>query len=366
MDQECALCYEDLSQEHPPVLLDNCCHVFGQQCLDKWTASDNLHRDKCPTCRAVLFNDREPRGNDRQGHQTIPAQLQPVNAVNDFRNIPEDPGDAPNDPFLVLIQPAMRAPRDLNQQTRALYREFLSDLDDVSSFYRKLWRRVVRTLTRQYIASDYRITQELDTAARIMLIELLENIDYEAMYEDDMYELLIQSLDGDDDATFLCRRLMQLVMVMVMLSPLMTMDINVVIGCFELLPDLHSDLGFDVVNTAVADPNAANACLLKFITMLLVDNNIGYVGNNVGAQWYVSGEPSNQFYIKALAVKEKLAVKSRAQTKAFKRMMVVDAEIVELWQQAGSEERRAGQGICARLRRLFQCNDRVRRPRRTL
>jgi hypothetical protein len=56
---ECALCMQTLNEEHPPVPLEHCCHVFGKKWLEEWLDSNNAQRNKFPTCRALLFGERE-------------------------------------------------------------------------------------------------------------------------------------------------------------------------------------------------------------------------------------------------------------------------------------------------------------------
>ncbi|KAF2034078.1 hypothetical protein EK21DRAFT_85872 [Setomelanomma holmii] len=350
VDNECALCYEDLGQEHPPVPLDNCQHVFGRQCLDAWMASDNAQRNKCPTCRAVLFNLGARHHNDN-------LPLGPLDGAFDDPDLDNNNLHQPVHPY-----------RNFDTEARNLYRWFIMDQENVSSFYRKLWRRAVRTLTPQYTASGHRITPELETAARIVLIELLNHIGYEPAHEDeDVYELLLRSLHDDREAILLCRRFMQLVMVMVMLSTFYPMSVEVVLGCFDLLPDLDGHLNFDLINTAIAHPSGPNAAILKIVTMLLVDHSIGYVANNLGAQWYVGIRASNLFYNKALVVKETMAGKSRDHKEAFKQMTATNAEIVRLWSEATVEEQpRARGNFCARLLGMFWRANPPREPRRTL
>lgn len=57
VDYECGLCYEKFTNEHSLVPLDNCRHVFGNQCLKAWMPSKNDQRDNCPECRALIFNE---------------------------------------------------------------------------------------------------------------------------------------------------------------------------------------------------------------------------------------------------------------------------------------------------------------------
>ncbi|KNG44487.1 hypothetical protein DDE82_000410 [Stemphylium lycopersici] len=74
---ECSICTEAFDSEHPPVITEGCRHIFGEQCLKQWVASENLTHDKCPICRHPLFGDstRMPPGFGQQRVQQ--AQLQP-------------------------------------------------------------------------------------------------------------------------------------------------------------------------------------------------------------------------------------------------------------------------------------------------
>ncbi|KAH7071621.1 hypothetical protein FB567DRAFT_538505 [Paraphoma chrysanthemicola] len=359
-DRECGMCYDEAQY---PVPLDNCRHTFCQQCLIKWMTSNNAQRHKCPVCRAILFNDGI---GPKQAPQVIP-RLQSSATPYDHHSRMMDRNGVHGGFFRNNAHPGDPTLRNIDQQTRTLYSDFIFDLENVASFYRKLWRRVVRTLAPQYVASNCLITEELNTAARIMFVELLDHVHYQAVFpEDDMRDIMMRSLNGDEDAMALSRRVMQLIMIMVMLCTIMPMDINVVLGCFDLLSDLRSTLDFDVINAAVADPSGANAPVLKVVTMLLVDHNVGYVGNNLGAQWYASIEPSDQYYTKALAVKGKLDRESRTRKETFKKMLAGNEEIAHLWQQARIDDPPARQGFCARLRGHFTRNDPIREPPRTL
>jgi hypothetical protein len=54
---ECIICHEEYSEAHQPVTLPECRHVFGLPCLRTWIRSPNRGHNRCPSCRALLFDD---------------------------------------------------------------------------------------------------------------------------------------------------------------------------------------------------------------------------------------------------------------------------------------------------------------------
>jgi hypothetical protein len=61
-DDECDICTEGFSDQHPPVPLDNCRHIFCKRCIESWMASENSNKDKCPECRTLIgaqFDDAQ-------------------------------------------------------------------------------------------------------------------------------------------------------------------------------------------------------------------------------------------------------------------------------------------------------------------
>ncbi|KAF1919655.1 hypothetical protein BDU57DRAFT_441275, partial [Ampelomyces quisqualis] len=54
---ECIICHDGYNEAHQPVTLPVCKHVFGLPCLRTWTLSSNRGHNRCPICRAVLFDD---------------------------------------------------------------------------------------------------------------------------------------------------------------------------------------------------------------------------------------------------------------------------------------------------------------------
>lgn len=59
------------------------------------------------------------------------------------------------------------------------------------------------------------------------------------------------------------RRLLQLVEVTVMLTPIIPMEMDIIFGCFELVSDLWDFIGFRVIESAIANLTIANAPILK-------------------------------------------------------------------------------------------------------
>ncbi|KAF1843177.1 uncharacterized protein K460DRAFT_418292 [Cucurbitaria berberidis CBS 394.84] len=57
---ECTICEEPFDLAHAPVIIRGCWHVLGLHCLRAWVRSDNRGHNRCPTCRAVLFDDGLP------------------------------------------------------------------------------------------------------------------------------------------------------------------------------------------------------------------------------------------------------------------------------------------------------------------
>ncbi|KAF1943317.1 hypothetical protein EJ02DRAFT_141833 [Clathrospora elynae] len=54
----CPICHEDYNEEHAPVLLRGCGHIFGKPCILEWFEEGG---NTCPLDRKVLFDTREER-----------------------------------------------------------------------------------------------------------------------------------------------------------------------------------------------------------------------------------------------------------------------------------------------------------------
>lgn len=63
-DVGCVICNDAFSASHVPAIMPTCRHVFGASCLRKWVLSPNRGHNRCPVCRAVLFDDRLPLAED--------------------------------------------------------------------------------------------------------------------------------------------------------------------------------------------------------------------------------------------------------------------------------------------------------------
>lgn len=59
-EAECCICEEESSNTHAPVITPACRHVFGSRFLRSWVLSDNRAHNRCPLCRAMLFDDALP------------------------------------------------------------------------------------------------------------------------------------------------------------------------------------------------------------------------------------------------------------------------------------------------------------------
>lgn len=55
-DSECPICYESIIKKECKKL--KCNHLFHKRCIDRWLGE--MHKDTCPTCRAVI-KTRRPR-----------------------------------------------------------------------------------------------------------------------------------------------------------------------------------------------------------------------------------------------------------------------------------------------------------------
>jgi hypothetical protein len=67
---ECSICEETFGSDHPPVMLDGCRHVFGQECLARWVTSDNAGSNRCPVCRNQLFGEDAAATQSQRNRQT--------------------------------------------------------------------------------------------------------------------------------------------------------------------------------------------------------------------------------------------------------------------------------------------------------
>lgn len=54
-----AICTDTYNAAHPPFQITLCAHIFGQPCLEKWTTSTSENANRCPFCRAKLWESRE-------------------------------------------------------------------------------------------------------------------------------------------------------------------------------------------------------------------------------------------------------------------------------------------------------------------
>jgi len=355
IDNECVICWDTFSENHPAIALDNCRHVVGKKCLEAWLRSNNDQRDKCPTCRVPLFGDEvsqaEPQGQPDQ----------PTNAF---------PATGAHGPTL----------QEIDIQTHEMHDDFLNALYHASFFNRHLWKRVSRELVPMYIAADNLITPEIDAQARTILIELLQGVVYyaDAVDRPDYKHLLKRSLEGNQMAILLTRRLMQCVMTMVMLVPLMPMEKEVVQGCYDQIPNLYHVLGFDMINSAVADPTPENASILRVLTMALVDSSVdAVITDALGEQWLVSAESSDEFFIAAQRVKDRMRWMDASERDDFRKMKVSNVTVAALWQGGDDEEAIERQrpdkpvvalikGICDGIRNVFRRDDGLREAPRVL
>ncbi|KAE8669187.1 HOPM interactor 7 isoform 1 [Hibiscus syriacus] len=62
----CAVCLSDLEEGDDVRELRNCCHVFHQDCIDRWVDHDHDHHDDhdhnhstCPLCRSPLVTSSQ-------------------------------------------------------------------------------------------------------------------------------------------------------------------------------------------------------------------------------------------------------------------------------------------------------------------
>lgn len=327
-DNECALCYEDFCKDRPPVPLDNCRHVFCQECLDKWVASNNDQRNNCPTCRTPLFN---------KPNQHLQAQ-NPRPGPTPILHVPNNHPGAAEAAFFTANELL-----EINETTHNLWSRFKHSLAKPSSFYRRLNRHVRRTLLPLYMQSNELLTPALDIAARTMLIELLPQLPHYdeevAIYRWHLQQSLQGHTVGARAAAYhrlVTRRLVQFAGVMVMLGAIGRINEIVAKKCFKILgSDLNGTLNFVDVNAAAYRPDMRNAPLLAVFTSLLANNSVAVVRNGMGAQWYIGGaQPSNIFAEQARKVKEDLADMSHEDREAYANTKVRDEEVLELWDDA--------------------------------
>jgi hypothetical protein len=328
-DYECALCMELFDEEHAAVTLDNCRHIFGKECLMRWINSKNARRNKCPTCRAVLFNG--PRAD----------RVQP-NAVASRHYTQGQPGPRP---------PAQQAPvytahglLRIHEYTQTVHRQFCSAVPNMTMFYTELWRDAACHLAPMYLASGKIITPELDIAARRMLVNSLnrESVAIAGRAPEHRYRIQ-QSLPGAhirnrEYYRLVTRKLVQVTMVIVMLSSLIPMEVNIVTGCFALLSnDPDATLGYDFINAAIAHPSAANVPLLKVLTYLLLDKTVEQVCKSLGQQWHITAGPAEMFLDQTMRVKDTLNSRTRLENYFLVRTFAgTDYEILKLWRRPRS------------------------------
>jgi len=52
VNEQCAICLEELEARHKVRELGNCCHAFHEGCINKWVENGQV---TCPLCRASLL-----------------------------------------------------------------------------------------------------------------------------------------------------------------------------------------------------------------------------------------------------------------------------------------------------------------------
>ncbi|KAF2878383.1 hypothetical protein BDV95DRAFT_478624 [Massariosphaeria phaeospora] len=69
----CSICYEKFDQDHGPVRLQGCGHIFGRKCILDWFNANRSNSNTCPLDRTVLFTSlsQQPRPDN-----TTEPQLQ--------------------------------------------------------------------------------------------------------------------------------------------------------------------------------------------------------------------------------------------------------------------------------------------------
>ncbi|KAF2252890.1 hypothetical protein BU26DRAFT_211120 [Trematosphaeria pertusa] len=55
----CSLCLEKYGNDHVPVELPDCGHVFGDHCIIQWFETESENNNKCPLCRNELFEQED-------------------------------------------------------------------------------------------------------------------------------------------------------------------------------------------------------------------------------------------------------------------------------------------------------------------
>ena len=81
--QHCDICHEPFDEEHVATRirgLNQCQHIFGSTCLQKWIDSNSPQANSCPKCREVLFIQPAAR-------TTFVAGMRASNAFNYLENI---------------------------------------------------------------------------------------------------------------------------------------------------------------------------------------------------------------------------------------------------------------------------------------
>lgn len=54
LDGNCAFCWDEYNEEHVPVKIQPCEHVYGRGCVDKMVEAGEK---KCPICQEAWFRD---------------------------------------------------------------------------------------------------------------------------------------------------------------------------------------------------------------------------------------------------------------------------------------------------------------------
>jgi len=174
-DEECCICLElyDSSHKAVTVLVKDCYHRFGQECLERYLNSKSCQSNTCPQCRRVWY----PR-------QSAMTDLENTTSIDSLLAENLSPVQAPSEPQ----RTTQETQRTSRQEEAVQHRIVLNHLDKVFQFLERI-RDIIndgstaaveiglalQTLGR-HIRQIYQELQPQQTALRTNLVHLFGNL----------------------------------------------------------------------------------------------------------------------------------------------------------------------------------------------
>jgi len=140
-DEECCICLElyDSSHKAVTVLVKDCYHRFGQECLERYLNSKSWQSHTCPQCRQVWY-PRQSAMTDLEDttstHSLIAENLSPVQAPSESQRMTQQTQRmsrqelASQDRTINHLEERLQQLEELSQQLREASQQLESFLRD--------------------------------------------------------------------------------------------------------------------------------------------------------------------------------------------------------------------------------------------